>query len=260
MLIDWFTVVAQIINFLILVFLMRRFLYNRIIQAMDGREERIGARLQEADKKKKMAEKEAEAYLQKKQELEDEKARMLAEAKKDAEEKRKELVEQARKEADQLEKRWKEALETHKGSFLRNLRQLAQRQVYDISRRVLQDLAGVDVEERAIKAFLNYIAETKEEAKDNFVLAVRKGDGMVTVSSGFEIPEEQRGMIEGALRKEIGARTGNGIEIGYRVNPNIGFGIEVVAHGRKLAWSLASYLKTLEKRAGESLDSEAEKA
>jgi F-type H+-transporting ATPase subunit b len=52
MLIDWFTVVAQIINFLILVALLKHFLYGRIIKAMDQREERINSRLEEAKKKK----------------------------------------------------------------------------------------------------------------------------------------------------------------------------------------------------------------
>ena len=35
---DWFTVIAQIINFLILVALLKRFLYGPIIRAMERRE------------------------------------------------------------------------------------------------------------------------------------------------------------------------------------------------------------------------------
>jgi len=38
MLIDWFTVVAQVINFLILVWLMKRFLYKPILNAIAARE------------------------------------------------------------------------------------------------------------------------------------------------------------------------------------------------------------------------------
>ena len=62
MLINWFTVVAQIVNFLILVFLLKYFLYDRVIRAMDQREQRIQQRLQEAEEKKQEAEQEAEAY------------------------------------------------------------------------------------------------------------------------------------------------------------------------------------------------------
>ena len=41
MLIDWFTVGAQALNFLILVWLMKRFLYKPILHAIDAREKRI---------------------------------------------------------------------------------------------------------------------------------------------------------------------------------------------------------------------------
>ena len=43
MLIDWFTVSAQAVNFLILVWLMKRYLYQPILVAIDAREKRIAA-------------------------------------------------------------------------------------------------------------------------------------------------------------------------------------------------------------------------
>ena len=52
MLIDWFTIGAQALNFLILVWLMKRFLYKPILHAIDAREQRIARELAEADKKK----------------------------------------------------------------------------------------------------------------------------------------------------------------------------------------------------------------
>ncbi len=57
MLIDWFTVGAQALNFLILVWLMKRFLYKPILHAIDEREKRIATELANADKKKAEAQK-----------------------------------------------------------------------------------------------------------------------------------------------------------------------------------------------------------
>ncbi len=51
MLIDWFTVVAQALNFLILVWLLKRFLYKPILDALDAREKRIAGKLADADAK-----------------------------------------------------------------------------------------------------------------------------------------------------------------------------------------------------------------
>ena len=53
--IDWFTVVAQIVNFLILVWLLKKFLYGPIIRAMDDRERRIASRLEEANARERQA-------------------------------------------------------------------------------------------------------------------------------------------------------------------------------------------------------------
>ncbi len=50
--IDWFTVAAQVINFLILVWLLKRFLYKPILAAIDEREKGIAAQLASAEAKK----------------------------------------------------------------------------------------------------------------------------------------------------------------------------------------------------------------
>ena len=102
MLINWFTVLAQIVNFLILVVLLKFLLYDRIIKAMDEREAKIRSRLNEAKAKAKEAEQEADTFRSKNQELEDMREAMLAQAKEDAEAHRKELTEQARHDATRL--------------------------------------------------------------------------------------------------------------------------------------------------------------
>jgi len=52
MLIDWFTVGAQALNFIILVWLLKRFLYKPILGAVDAREKRIAAELADAAARK----------------------------------------------------------------------------------------------------------------------------------------------------------------------------------------------------------------
>ena len=48
MLIDWFTVSAQALNFFILVWLLKRFLYQPILDAIDAREKRVASELESA--------------------------------------------------------------------------------------------------------------------------------------------------------------------------------------------------------------------
>ena len=77
MLIDWFTVGAQALNFLILVWLMKRFLYKPILHAIEEREKRIAAELANADKKKAEAQKESDEFKRKNEEFDRQRAALL---------------------------------------------------------------------------------------------------------------------------------------------------------------------------------------
>ena len=52
MLIDWFTVGAQVLNFVVLVWLLKRFLYKPVLNAIDAREKRVAAEAADADLQK----------------------------------------------------------------------------------------------------------------------------------------------------------------------------------------------------------------
>ena len=80
MLIDWFTIAAQVLNFLILVWLMKRFLYKPILHAIDEREKRIATELANADKKKVDAQKESDEFKRKNKEFDQRRAALLSKA------------------------------------------------------------------------------------------------------------------------------------------------------------------------------------
>ena len=63
--IDWFTVAAQAINFLLLVWLMKRFLYKPVLRSIDSREKRIEEQLGDAKALKMEALKEKEEFQRK---------------------------------------------------------------------------------------------------------------------------------------------------------------------------------------------------
>ncbi|MFA5322312.1 MAG: hypothetical protein WC373_06520, partial [Smithella sp.] len=67
--IDWFVLFCQIFNFLLLMYLLKRFLYGRILKAMDDREAKISARFAEADELKVKANEAAGLYEKRNQQL-----------------------------------------------------------------------------------------------------------------------------------------------------------------------------------------------
>lgn len=241
MLIDWFTVVAQIINFLILVALLRHFLYGRIIKAMDQREARITSRLEEAEKRKKEAEEEAEAYSQRNQEFDLQREELIYHAKEDAEAFRKELVLRAREEIDALEARWHETVEKRKIAFLKELSQRATREVFSVTRQALKDLADKDLEHQMVNVFIRRIQGLDEKERHLIGEAIGSS-GKVLIRSAFQIPDEGRTKIFQAIRDYING----GEHVSYQVATDVISGIELRTMGHKIAWSLDNYLSSLE--------------
>src|SRR5450432_4766439 len=102
MLIDWFTVGAQAINFIILVWLLKRFLYKPSLDAVDAREKRVAAELADADAKRAEAKKERDEFQRKNEEFDRQRAELLSKASAEAKAERERLLGEARRAADAL--------------------------------------------------------------------------------------------------------------------------------------------------------------
>jgi F-type H+-transporting ATPase subunit b len=241
-LIDWFTVVAQIVNFLILIFLLKYFLYDRVIEAMDRRNEKIRARLEQADQKEAEAAEEKESYLRKHREIEEKQKALLSEAKEKADVRRKELIAQAKEDVGALTRRWKDSVEKEKDAFLRDLRQMVGQKVYAVARRALKDLSGMGVEEQAVGVFLEKFQRMEQEERNQLTAAIQSSDNHVAVRTGFEVSSKLRGQITRTIHEQLA----KDIEVDYEKKPEMIFGIELKLRGQKIAWSLEGYLETLE--------------
>ena len=243
--IDWFVFLAQIFNFLLLMYLLKRFLYGRIIKAMDDREAKIAARFAEAEELKGKANEAAELYEKRNQ--------MLNEATMAADAKRKELMEKVREEVDAVKARWQDMLAREHDAFFYDLRQRAAKQLYATARKALADLADVELEERIVDEFIRRVKALDEEKSIQIRKAISGGGNRVVIQSAFGISEPMQAQIEESLKKQIT----NGFTIRYLEQPDIVSGIELRVNGHKIAWSLNEYLETLVESLTETLQKEA---
>ena len=111
MLIDWFTVGAQALNFVILVWLLKRFLYKPIIHAVDAREKLITKERADADALKAEAGKERDDFLKKNEVFDQQRAALLTKATDEAKAERQRLLDEARTAADALAAKRQEAMQ-----------------------------------------------------------------------------------------------------------------------------------------------------
>lgn len=254
MLIDWFTVFAQIVNFLILIALLKFFLYGRIIKAMDEREEKIKSRFREAEQKKEDAAREAEKLQKETEELESQREKLLSDAKEEAEKKRRDLIRQTRSEIENLKQKWLESLDKEKEAFIRDLREMVADEVFAISRRTLKDLANAEIEEQIIESFLGLVESMDQKEREGLADSIkRKGNGIV-VRSSFEMPSALRQKVTRALHMLVS----EDFDVKYEEDADLILGVEIRTPDRKLAWSVENYIEALQERVRQGLHAETE--
>jgi len=254
MLIDWFTVSAQAVNFLILVWLMKRYLYRPILAAIDAREKRIAAELADADAKKAEAQKERDEFARKNVEFDEQRAALLSKATEEANAARQRLLEDVRKAADALSAKRQETMKRVARNLNQALARRAQQEVFAIARKTLQDLASASLEEQIGEAFTHRVREMNGSAKAGLAEAFKANGDPALVRSAFDLPESERSAIQHALNETFSAD----IPLRFETSPDLVGGIELTAHGQKVAWSIADYLVSLEEGVGKLLNMSAE--
>lgn len=249
MLIDWFTVTAQVVNFLILMWLLKRFLYKPILAAIDAREQRIAAELADADARKTEAAQERDEFQRKNAEFERQRDQRLKQAQDEAEAERQRLLDEARQAAETLRVKRQDALYREQQSLQDDIRRRTREEVFAIARRTLQDLAGTSLEARICEAFTHRLRALGHEAKEGLAKALSTASAPVRVRSAFDLSPEQQQAIQQAIHDTFSAE----VQVRFETAPDVISGIELTASGQKVAWSIADYLASLEKDVEELL-------
>jgi F-type H+-transporting ATPase subunit b len=249
MLIDWFTVGAQVVNFLILVWLLKHFLYRPILDAIDAREKKIAETLADADAQKADAQQERDTFRNKNEAFEQQRATLLNTATEDAKIERLRLLDEARQAADALSAKRQETLKSDAHNLNQAISRRAQQEVFAIARKALSDLAGANLEERLADVFTRRLQEMDEPSKKRLGEALKSASEPVRVRSAFDLPAAQRTAIQNA----INAFFLSDIPVRFETAPDLISGIELATNGHKVAWSIADYLASLEKSVNELL-------
>jgi F-type H+-transporting ATPase subunit b len=256
MLIDPFTVGAQIVNFLVLVWILRRLLYGPITRAMAARETRIREELENARRLRDEAEADGRRYQELTATFEAERTARLADARAELDAWRREHTQAVRQEVETMRDRWQQALEQEKQAFYTELRRRAGHEVLVVARRALRDLADGELEARVVDGFLARLQGMAPGDREQLVATARQDGGRVTVRTAYPLEDE----VEARLRTGIATALGQGISPRFEQAPDLVAGVELRAGGFKVAWALGDYLESLEDAMAETFGPQPEPA
>jgi len=255
--INWFTVIAQVINFLILVWLLRHFLYKPVLKAIDEREKKIASQLKDAADKETKAKKEQDEFAKKNEAFDQKKKGLMDKAIAETNVERGKLLEIARNDAAALQSKLENALKATQEKLNHDIVQKTQQEVFAIARKTLADLSSVSLEEQSAKIFIKRIKELKKDEKKQFSEAFKLGSNLtagkqspILIQSAFDLPEKQQIEIKKAVNEILGSET----QFQFKTAPEIIGGIELNSNGYKLAWSISEYLNSLQKSISETLN------
>lgn len=252
MLIDWFTVGAQVLNFLILVWLMKRFLYHPILNAIDAREQRIASDLADADAKMVAAKAERDQFQQKNEQFDQRRAELLSKAVADADVERRRLVEQARIATDEAQRKRQAAMARDANTLRQAIGERAQREVFAIARKALGDLASTALEDSMCAVLIRRLRALDGPQREALAGVLGGATTPLVVRSAFGLSDEQRESIRQALTETLALAH----PVVFETAPALIGGIELAVDGQKVAWSIADYLTDLERAVDELVSSE----
>ncbi len=232
---DWFTVAAQIGNFLLLLWLLKRFLYRPILAAMAARQQRIAAALMEAQTQAAAAEALQREYLARQQELATSRETWLTQAREEVAAQRQTWLIQARTEVDESRERWRTELYREQQDFQRTLQREANQRLLALARRALRDLGNADLEAQMASALLARLQTLDHETRQTLAQAARDGCAIITA---FPLPELQRRTLTDGLQQLFGPE----LNPDFRTDPAASPGITLETPSQRLAWTLDGYL------------------
>ena len=155
---DYGVLALTVCNFLLLVYLLKKFAWNRIIGALESREQQIAQDKLQAQQAREAAEKIKSELDEKLAQIADEAAKKMAEAVKMGETQKEQLLAAAKEQSERLAEQAKAQIEAEKNKALSDVRgEIARVSVLDASKVIEQQL-----NEDAAKAVVDRVlAEVK---------------------------------------------------------------------------------------------------
>jgi len=147
---------SQIVNFVLLLVILRMILYKPIVNMLDRRREKITTDLQEADKARSQAEAAKQEYEKQLDEAREERRSILAQATEQAEKMKEDILAEARAEAQEVVAKTEEDVEALRRQTLVG----AQDQIVDLAMAAAGKVVGESLDEQAHRRLIQeFIAE-----------------------------------------------------------------------------------------------------
>lgn len=241
---DWSTFVLEVVNFLVLVWLLKRFLYQPVLAMIERRQADVRRTLLDAEAARDEARRLQAAHEARGSQWDQELAQRR-QALDDA------LQAEWRKRLQALDVELAEERQRREAKYARELdargqalQARAESQARQFATSLLGRLAGPELERRILDMLIEDLAAMPAAGRQALAGAFVPGAGTV-VASTVALPEEDRNRLESVL-----ATFARGIAVRYTIDPQLLAGVRIKAGAWELDASLAGELRAFSELAG----------
>jgi len=242
--INWSTLLFQILNFAIMVFILSRVFFKPVIRILDQRSERVTQALQEAEEREQKA---AEAQKEYERTLADAQEQVLVmqqQAQEELLQTKQEVLAEARVQVQAMQETTERDLEQARRDAITEHRRELGHLTIELSGRLMRQAGGVALQEATLQEFLDRLGRLDPEEYRQATSVDEATKLHVQVVSAQALETEHRTALEARTAKLLERE----IEVRYRTDPSLIAGATMRFGGIVIDGSLAGQLQTLNER------------
>jgi F-type H+-transporting ATPase subunit b len=210
----------QTVNFLVLVFLLRRFLYQPVLAIIDERKQKVARELQVADQAKAEAAALRQQYQDKLESLEDEKQQILRAAQQQAESDAASLRKATESQLDELRSRQSSLLIREREEAERALTSHALNIGLKLAEKLLLDEAIVRDPLSSLQTVLRRLDALPLSERERLLSSlIQQGAELVSVQAVSDVERVE-------LQTKLSSWAGQSIALATRIDPSLVVGVE----------------------------------
>lgn len=241
---DTWTFLFQVINFFVLLFILKRLLYKPIKEIMEKRKGMVEKTIVEADKAKKDALGLKEKYQEELSKLKELKMEALEKMKGEVEVEKKILISEAEKDAKEIIEKEKAVFDTEKRRLEAELKDRAVETVSIFALNLLRDISDEELHKSIWKKLFNEIGRITSDidikGKDDKVI--------INLVTAYSMEEDELKKFQETMESQ----TSRKVTVNAIVNKTLIAGVLIKAYDMVYDFSLSGQIDTLKLRLKES--------
>lgn len=237
--INWFEIIAQMVNFFILLFLLNKLFYKPVIKAMDARQERLAAEHDESERRMVEANELATAAQLQLAGMETTRQEILSQARAEAKEQKERLLEKSKTAAELRRDFLVQEVEEERERFLHNVRLVLGESAVRIAGRILTMVSREDLQERTFALFIEAVRSVDKTTVGE--QAQPETDAPALYSS-HKLSDDQKQTFEACLEELLGVSRA----VTYEIDTTLVLGFELRFETLTVHKSVRKYLEETE--------------